>query len=158
MRVGFGYDIHRLVPGRPLILGGVSIAFERGLDGHSDADVVCHAVADALLGAAALGDIGMHFPDTDPAYKNASSIALLESIVGRMREHGYRIANVDATILAEAPRLLPHREAICSKLAGVLGVAPARVSVKATTNEGLDAVGRGEAIAVHAVAVLEEAG
>lgn len=157
MRVGFGYDIHRLEEGRALILGGVDIAFDKGLAGHSDADVLCHAVSDALLGAAALGDIGMHFPDTDPAYAGASSLDLLAKVADKVRSAGYRIMNVDATVIAEAPKLLPHREAMISNIAGVLGIEASAVSVKATTNEGLDAAGRGEAVAADAVACVEDA-
>lgn len=157
VRVGFGYDVHRLVPGRRLVLGGVDIPFELGLLGHSDADVLVHAVMDALLGAAGLRDIGHHFPDTDPAYKGADSIALL----GRVREllagQGWRPVNVDCSLLCERPRISPHREAMRERLAGALGLSPPDVGIKATTNEGLGFVGAGEGIAAYAVALIEKA-
>ena len=156
MRIGYGYDIHRLVEGRRLILGGVSIPFDKGLEGHSDADVLCHAISDALLGATALGDIGIHFPDTDSEYKDASSLDLLASVVKELSKAGIRIGNVDVTVVAEEPKLLLHREAMAANIARVLGIDVSRVSIKATTNEGLDAVGRGEAIAAHAVTLVEE--
>jgi len=155
MRVGFGYDIHLLVQGRPLILGGVEIPYLKGLSGHSDADVLCHAVSDALLGAAAIGDIGVHFPDTDNAYKGISSIALLEKVVSMIVSEGYRIINIDSTIVAQAPRLSSFRDTMRENIAKAAGISPLNVSVKATTNEGADATGRGEAIAVYAVAMLE---
>ena len=155
MRVGFGYDIHPLVTGRPLILGGVNIPFEKGLDGHSDADVLCHAVTDALLGAAALGDIGEHFPDTDPAYKNARSIDLLGRVVAKLHEAGYAIGNVDSTVVAEAPRLLPYKEKIQTTIASALTIDKQKVSVKAKTQEGFGPVGRGEAVAAYAVVSIE---
>ncbi|HDQ46158.1 MAG TPA: 2-C-methyl-D-erythritol 2,4-cyclodiphosphate synthase [bacterium] len=158
MRVGFGYDIHPLVPGRRLILGGVLISFDKGLRGHSDADVLCHAVSDALLGAAALGDIGLLFPDTDPGYRDADSLMLLRQVAEKVRNAGYEISNIDTTVVAEAPRIKPHRDAMIRNLAGALGLSPGRVSVKATTNEKLDATGRGEAIAAHAVVMLRAAG
>jgi 2-C-methyl-D-erythritol 4-phosphate cytidylyltransferase/2-C-methyl-D-erythritol 2,4-cyclodiphosphate synthase len=154
VRAGTGYDLHRIVPGRALVLGGVTIATDRGAEGHSDADAVCHAVTDALLGAACLGDIGRHFPDTVPAWKGASSTALLERAAGMIRGAGFDIANVDATILLEHPKLSPFVEAIRGGLADALDVSVECVSIKAKTNEGLDAVGRGEAIACHAVALL----
>lgn len=156
MRIGHGYDVHRLVEGRPLVLGGVKIPYEKGLLGHSDADVLTHAVTDALLGAAALGDIGGLFPDTDPAYKDADSIALCRAVVARLREAGYRVSNVDATILAQAPKLAPFIPQMRRNLATVLGVAPDAVSVKATTEEGLGFTGAGEGIAAHAVCLLSE--
>jgi 2-C-methyl-D-erythritol 2,4-cyclodiphosphate synthase len=155
MRVGQGYDIHRLVPDRPLMLGGVAIPSDLGLLGHSDGDVVLHAVGDALLGAAALGDIGQHFPDTDPDWRGADSADLLARIVALVRETGYVPVNADISIVAERPRLGEHRDAMRSRIADLLGLDRSAVSVKARTNEGLDAVGRGEAIAVHAVALLE---
>ena len=156
MRVGFGYDLHPLVEGRPLILGGVAVPFDRGLDGHSDADVLCHAIGDALLGVVALGDIGDHFPDSDPAYRDASSLDLLGRIGARLRRKGFRVGNVDATIVAEAPKCGPFRERMVDGIAGVLEVDRGRISVKATTNEGLGPVGRGEAIAAYAVVLVEE--
>ena len=154
MRVGTGYDLHRLVDGRPLVLGGVAVAAERGALGHSDADVICHAVTDAVLGAARAGDIGRLFPDTDPKWKDASSIGLLAGACALVRERGFTIANVDVVVILERPKLAPHREAIERTLAEALGIDAEHVSVKAKTNEGMDAVGRGEAIAAHAVALL----
>ena len=156
VRVGSGYDLHRLVEGRPLVLGGEPIPFDRGLAGHSDADVLSHAITDAILGAAALGDIGQHFPDTDPRWKDASSIVMLARVAALARERGFAIANVDATVIAERPKLGPHRTAIVSRLSDALCVSPGAISVKAKTNEGMDAIGRGEAIAVHAVVLLEQ--
>jgi 2-C-methyl-D-erythritol 4-phosphate cytidylyltransferase / 2-C-methyl-D-erythritol 2,4-cyclodiphosphate synthase len=155
-RVGTGYDLHRLVEGRPLILGGVVVPFDRGLAGHSDADVLSHAITDAVLGAAALGDIGQHYPDTDPRWKGALSVALLAESAGRVRALGYEIVNVDATLIAERPKLGPHRAAIVECLARALALPAESISVKAKTNEGLDATGRGEAIAAHAVALLRK--
>jgi 2-C-methyl-D-erythritol 4-phosphate cytidylyltransferase/2-C-methyl-D-erythritol 2,4-cyclodiphosphate synthase len=155
MRIGNGYDLHRLVAGRPLILAGVTIPFELGLDGHSDADIVCHAVTDAVLGAAGLGDIGRLFPDTDPKWKGADSIQLLKGAIARVREAGYRVSNVDVTVIAQKPKLLPHLEAMRANLAAALDVEPAAVSVKGKTNEGVDSMGRGESMACHAVALLE---
>lgn len=158
MRVGFGYDSHRFEEGRKLILGGVVISYEKGLKGHSDADVLIHAIIDALLGAAALGDIGSRFPDTDEKWRGADSAKLLESVVAEVRENGWRIENVDATVICERPKLLPHIAAIRSCLAEVLfpgdtdGVD--RVSVKGKTNEKMDDVGAGAGIEVHAVALL----
>lgn len=154
MRIGLGYDVHRLVAGRPLILGGVSIPHETGLLGHSDADVLTHAVIDALLGAAALGDIGAHFPDTDPEWKGADSIALLETVVARIAEVGFAVGNVDATIVMQRPKLRPHIDAMRNRLAGAMGVGIGAVSVKATTGEGMGFTGREEGVAVHAVALL----
>jgi 2-C-methyl-D-erythritol 4-phosphate cytidylyltransferase / 2-C-methyl-D-erythritol 2,4-cyclodiphosphate synthase len=156
MRVGSGYDLHRLVEGRPLILGGVAIPFGRGLAGHSDADALCHAVTDAILGAASQGDIGQHFPDSDTRWKGASSIDLLRRAAAIVASVGYRVVNVDATIIAERPTLGPFRAAMAAGLAAALGVEPSAVSVKAKTNEGVDAAGRGDAIAVHAIALLEQ--
>jgi 2-C-methyl-D-erythritol 4-phosphate cytidylyltransferase/2-C-methyl-D-erythritol 2,4-cyclodiphosphate synthase len=153
-RAGIGYDLHRLVEGRPLILGGVTIPFDRGLAGHSDADAVCHAITDALLGAAAAGDIGRHFPDTDPRWKGASSIDLLRRTTAFIAERGLEIGNVDASIIAERPKLAPYVDAMRATLAEALGVAIDRVSIKGKTNEGVGALGRGEAIAVHAIALL----
>lgn len=152
--VGLGYDSHRLVPGRRLILGGVRIESELGLEGHSDADVLSHAIIDALLGAAGMGDIGQHFPDTDERYRDADSIALLALVVERLRGEGREIVNVDATVIMEHPKLAPHREAIQARLAEAIGVAPGRVNVKATTGEGMGFVGRGEGVAALAVASL----
>ena len=151
---GIGWDSHRLVEGRPLVLGGVTIPFERGLAGHSDADVLVHAVIDALLGAAALGDIGEYFPDTDERWAGADSIALLRRVVGLVAERGLAVTHVDATVVIERPRLGPHRDAIREALAGALGVGPDRVNVKASTGEGLGFVGRGEGVAALAVATL----
>jgi 2-C-methyl-D-erythritol 4-phosphate cytidylyltransferase/2-C-methyl-D-erythritol 2,4-cyclodiphosphate synthase len=157
MRIGHGYDLHVLVDGRKLILAGVTIPFDKGLRGHSDADVICHAVTDAILGAAAAGDIGRHFPDTDPAWKDANSIALLTRAAEVVREAGYAISNVDVTVIAQKPKLLSYVSAMCDNLARALGVEPAQVSVKGKTNEGVDAVGQGEAIAAHAVALVTRA-
>ena len=156
-RVGTGYDLHRLVGGRPLILGGVLVPFDKGLDGHSDADALAHAVTDAVLGAAAAGDIGLHFPDSDPKWKNASSLAMLKDAVALAWTSGFRVANVDAVVITERPKLAPFIESIRESLAGVLGVELSRVSVKGKTNEGIGEIGRGDAIAVHAVALLVEA-
>jgi 2-C-methyl-D-erythritol 4-phosphate cytidylyltransferase / 2-C-methyl-D-erythritol 2,4-cyclodiphosphate synthase len=153
--VGTGYDLHTLVEGRPLVLGGVHVPSERGALGHSDADVVCHAVTDAILGAAALGDIGRHFPDTDPAWKDASSLDLLARAAALVRGAGYGVANVDVSVILERPKVAPFTEAIRKAVAGALELPVSRVSVKGKTNEGVDAVGRGEAIAAHAVALLE---
>jgi 2-C-methyl-D-erythritol 4-phosphate cytidylyltransferase/2-C-methyl-D-erythritol 2,4-cyclodiphosphate synthase len=153
-RAGTGYDLHRLVAGRPLILGGVTIPAERGALGHSDADVVCHAVTDAILGAAGLGDIGRRFPDSDPRWKDASSIGLLRNVVALVREQGFEIGNVDVTVILEAPKIRDHVDAMRASVAAALGIDVARVSVKGKTNEGVDAVGRGEAIAAHAIALI----
>jgi 2-C-methyl-D-erythritol 4-phosphate cytidylyltransferase / 2-C-methyl-D-erythritol 2,4-cyclodiphosphate synthase len=154
LRVGFGYDLHRLVEGRPLVLAGVRLPFEKGLSGHSDADAVCHAVTDALLGAANLGDIGKLFPDTDPRWKDADSLRLLEAACARVREAGYRLVNVDVVVVAQQPKIGPHTAAMRDSLARALTIDPGRVAIKGKTNEGVDATGRGEAIAVHAVALL----
>lgn len=154
MRIGQGFDLHALVKGRRLILGGVLIPFEKGLEGHSDADVLIHAVCDALLGAAALGDIGRHFPDTDPKYKNADSRALLREVAKKLRQAELAVANIDATIIAQAPRMSPHIAAMVANLAADLEVRPGQVNVKAKTAERLGAIGRGEGIAAEAVALL----
>ena len=155
IRIGQGYDIHRLVEDRPLILGGVNIPAEKGLLGHSDADVLLHALTDAVFGAAALGDIGRHFPDTDPQFKGADSRVLLRECVKRVHAAGWGIVNVDASIVAQAPKLAPHMETIRASVAETLGIDLGCVNIKAKTNEGMDAVGRKEAIEVHAVALLE---
>lgn len=151
---GIGYDSHRFAVGRPLVLGGVEIPHEAGLAGHSDADVLTHALIDALLGAAGLGDIGQHFPDTDPAYEDCDSIDLLARVLERLREGGWRIEHVDATVMMERPKLGAHRDAIRARLAGALSLDLAHVSVKATTGEGMGFVGRGEGAAAIAVATL----
>ncbi len=156
LRIGHGYDVHRLTEGRRLILGGVEVPYEKGLLGHSDADVLTHAVMDALLGAAALGDIGRLFPDTDAAYAGISSILLLERVAERLREAGYAVVNLDATVLAQAPKLAPYRERMRENLARALSLDTSRVSVKATTEEGLGFTGEGLGIAAHAVALLEK--
>ena len=156
MRIGHGYDVHRLGEGRKLILGGVEIPFEKGLLGHSDADVLAHAVMDALLGAAALGDIGKLFPDSDPAYAGADSLVLLRRVAEVLAEHGYGIGNVDATVLAQRPKLAPHIPEMRERLAAAMGIGPGQVSVKATTEEGLGFTGTGEGIAAHAVALIGE--
>lgn len=153
-RIGQGYDVHRLVPGRKLVLGGEEIPFERGLLGHSDADVLLHALGDALLGAASLGDLGSHFPPGEQAWKDASSSELLRIIAGLVATAGYRVVNCDLTLLAEAPRLAPYRERIRERIAGILGIAAGDVGLKATTNEELGAIGRGEGMAALAVALL----
>ncbi|HEV8211538.1 MAG TPA: 2-C-methyl-D-erythritol 2,4-cyclodiphosphate synthase, partial [Vicinamibacterales bacterium] len=153
-----GYDLHRLVAGRPLILGGVTIPAERGALGHSDADVVCHAVTDAILGAASLGDIGRQFPDSDPRWKDASSIGLLRHVVALVREQGFEVGNVDVTVILETPKIRDHVDAMRASVAAALGIDVARVSVKGKTNEGVDAVGRGEAIAAHAIALIRALG
>jgi 2-C-methyl-D-erythritol 4-phosphate cytidylyltransferase/2-C-methyl-D-erythritol 2,4-cyclodiphosphate synthase len=153
-RAGVGYDIHRLVEGRPLILGGVTIPFERGLIGYSDADALCHAITEAILGAAAAGDIGRHFPDSDPQWKGASSLDLLRRAAAIVARHGLRVQNVDASILAERPKLAPFVDAMRANLADALGVDVGQVSVKGKSNEGVGEIGRGEAIAVHATALL----
>ncbi len=155
MRIGFGYDCHRLVAGRPLVLGGVRIECQVGLDGHSDADAVLHAVTDALLGAMAAGDIGELFPDTDPKYAGACSGGFLAHAMKLVDDAGLRVANCDVTVLAERPKLSPHKDAMRERIAGLLGVDVESVAVKAKTNEGLDAVGRGEAIAAMAMVLLE---
>ncbi len=156
MRSGIGWDSHRLVPGRRLVLGGVEVPFDRGLDGHSDSDVLTHAVIDALLGAAALGDIGRHFPDTDERWRDADSIELLRAVVGLLAERGHTIGNVDCTVILEAPKLAPHREAIRARLAEALGIDAGLVNVKASTGEGMGFVGRGEGAAALAVVSIGE--
>ena len=155
LRVGHGYDVHRLTEGRALILGGVTVPFDRGLLGHSDADVLTHAVMDALLGAAALGDIGKLFPDSDAAYAGADSIALLERVTALLREHGWQVGNVDATVVAQAPRLAPYIPDMRRRLAEAMGLDVDCVSVKATTEERLGFTGSGEGMAAHAVALIE---
>ena len=157
MRIGQGYDVHRLTEGRDLILGGVKIPYEKGLQGHSDADVLVHAVMDALLGAAALGDIGQHFPDTDPAYKGISSISLLEHVGELLEEKGYVVENIDATIIAQRPKLAAYRPQMAEKIAKALKLEPSRVSVKATTEEGLGFTGTGDGMAAQAITLLTEA-
>jgi 2-C-methyl-D-erythritol 2,4-cyclodiphosphate synthase len=152
---GIGWDSHRLVAGRPLILGGVTIPHDRGLDGHSDADVLTHAVIDALLGAAALGDIGQHFPDSDERYRDADSIELLRTVVALLAERGLDVAHVDTTVIMERPKLARHRDAIRASLAAALGVEPQNVNVKASTGEGMGFVGREEGVAALAVATLQ---
>lgn len=155
MRIGNGYDVHKLVPGRKLILGGVEIPHETGLLGHSDADVLTHAVADALLGALALGDIGKHFPDTDPAYAGADSLKLLSHVAALCREHGYRASSMDATVLCQRPKLAPHIATMRENIAAAIGISADLVSVKATTEEGLGFTGEGAGIAAHAVCMME---
>ena len=155
LRVGHGYDVHRLVEGRALILGGVTVPFDRGLLGHSDADVLTHAVMDALLGAAALGDIGKLFPDSDAAYAGADSIVLLERVTALLREHGWQVGNVDATVVAQAPKLAPYIPEMRRRLAEAMGLDVDCVSVKATTEERLGFTGSGEGMAAHAVALIE---
>ncbi len=157
-RIGTGYDVHRLVAGRPLILGGVDVPYERGLEGHSDADVLLHAVKDALLGAAAMGDIGRHFPDSDLAYKGISSLKLLAVVGEKLAAAGWRVHNIDAVIIAERPKLTPHFPAMNANIAATLGIGEGQVNVKATTTEGLGFAGRGEGIAAHAVATIVPVG
>ena len=156
MRIGHGYDVHRLVPGRDLIIGGVKIEYELGLDGHSDADVMLHAVMDALLGAAALRDIGYHFPDTDMRYKGADSRMLLREVARKIDEAGYRLGNVDVTMIAQRPKLKPHIPQMMENIAADLGVEVNRVNVKATTEEKLGFTGEGLGMSCHAVCILEE--
>lgn len=155
IRIGQGFDVHALVQGRPLIIGGVTIPYDRGLDGHSDADVLLHAITDAILGAAALGDIGRHFPDTDPRYRGADSRVLLREALARVHAAGFEVTNVDATIIAQAPRMAPHVPAMVAAIAADLGVALGQVNVKAKTTERLGFTGRGEGIAAEAVALLQ---
>ena len=154
MRIGQGYDVHRLVEGRKLIIGGVDIPYEKGLLGHSDADVLLHAVMDALLGAAALGDIGQHFPDSDERYKGISSIALLKEVGKILQENGYMIENIDSTVIAQRPKLLPYRPQMAENIAAALGIEKEQVSVKATTEEGIGFTGTGEGISAQAIALL----
>ena len=156
MRIGHGYDVHKLVEGRDLILGGVKIDYDKGLLGHSDADVLLHAVSDALLGAAGLGDIGKHFPDTDPQYKGADSLALLRVVAEKVREAGYRVSNIDVTMIAQRPKLAPHIPKMVNNIAGAVGIAQNRVNVKATTEEKLGFTGEGLGMSCHAVCLLEE--
>src|SRR5512141_760506 len=154
-RFGIGYDIHRLVPGRKLVLGGVRISHSLGLLGHSDADVLLHAICDALLGAAALGDIGKHFPDSDPRFKDIDSRELLRQVAGLLADRGRRVVNIDATIIAEAPRMAPHNPRMVANIAADVGIEPHYVNVKATTTEGLGFTGRGEGIAAQAICLVE---
>ncbi|MBQ1170940.1 MAG: 2-C-methyl-D-erythritol 2,4-cyclodiphosphate synthase [Oscillospiraceae bacterium] len=156
MRIGHGYDVHKLVEGRDLILGGVKIDYEKGLLGHSDADVLLHAVSDALLGAAGLGDIGKHFPDTDPQYKGADSLVLLQVVAQRVKEAGYRVSNIDVTMIAQRPKLKDHIPQMVLNIAGAVGIAADRVNVKATTEEKLGFTGEGLGMSCHAVCLLEE--
>lgn len=157
MRVGMGYDVHQLVEGRPLILGGVEIPHEKGLLGHSDADVLLHAIMDAMLGAAALGDIGRHFPDSDPAYKGADSMKLLAACREKIAEKGYQVHNLDALICAQAPKMAPHIETMCTNIAAALGIDVDAVNVKATTTERLGFVGEKKGMSAYAVCLLEDA-
>ena len=154
MRVGMGYDVHRLAEGRDLILGGVQIPWEKGLLGHSDADVLIHAIMDALLGAAALGDIGRHFPDTDPAYEGISSVMLLKHVAELLQENGYGITNIDATIIAQKPKMAPHIPQMRENIADALGIGLSALNIKATTEEGLGFTGRGEGLASQAICLL----
>ena len=156
MRIGHGYDVHRLVENRPLIIGGVSIGYDKGLDGHSDADVLLHAIMDALLGAAALGDIGKLFPDTDEQFRGADSRVLLREVIARVSDAGYVVSNIDATILAQAPKMRPHIDNMRANIAADCGVSLSDVNVKATTEEGLGFTGSGEGISAHAVCLLCE--
>ena len=156
MRIGHGYDVHKLVPDRDLILGGVKIDYELGLLGHSDADVLLHAVSDALLGAAGLGDIGRHFPDTDPKYKGADSLKLLENVAEKVKAAGYRVSNIDVTMIAQRPKLKDHIPQMVQNIAGAVGVDSSRVNVKATTEEKLGFTGEGLGMSCHAVCLLEE--
>ncbi|MCC6798235.1 MAG: 2-C-methyl-D-erythritol 2,4-cyclodiphosphate synthase [Candidatus Hydrogenedentes bacterium] len=155
IRVGLGYDLHRLVEGRPLILGGIAVPFEKGLEGHSDADALAHAITDALLGAAALGNIGQHFPDTDPRYKDADSIELLSHAAEMLRARGYRIVNIDSNIVAQRPKLNPHLDAMRARLSECLQIDVGCISVKAKTNERVGPEGREEAISTQAIALIE---
>ena len=156
VRIGHGYDIHRMVEGRRLILGGVKIPFRKGLDGHSDADVLLHAVCDALLGSLSLGDIGMHFPDQDPQYKDISSLKLLRKVHDMVIKKGFKLGNIDVTIVAQQPKLSEYISEMCENIAQTLGVNKEAINVKATTTEGLGFVGEGDGIAAHAVALVEE--
>ena len=157
MRIGMGYDVHRLTENRKLILGGVEIPYEKGLLGHSDADVLLHAIMDALLGAAALGDIGKHFPDTDPAYKGISSILLLKHVGGLLRSNGWKIGNIDATVIAQRPKLAPYIRNMCENIAEALDIDIDQINVKATTEEGLGFTGEGLGIASNAICIVEKA-
>ena len=155
MRIGHGYDVHKLVEGRPLIIGGVEIPYEKGLLGHSDADVLLHAISDALLGAVALGDIGAHFPDTDPRYKGADSLLLLKEVCNIIRKHGFEIENIDSTVLAQRPKLRPYIDEMRARISANTGIDINRISIKATTEEGLGFTGEGLGIAAHAVCLLK---
>jgi 2-C-methyl-D-erythritol 2,4-cyclodiphosphate synthase len=157
IRIGHGYDVHRLVAGRKLILGGVAIPFEKGLDGHSDADVLLHALCDALLGSLSLGDLGIHFPDTDPRYKDSDSVELLKRVTGMVKEKGFNLGNIDATIVAEQPKISGYIDQMKDTIAHTTGIDRDQISIKATTTEGLGFVGRGEGIAAHAVVLVERA-
>ena len=157
MRIGEGYDVHRLVDGRQLILGGVNIPYSKGLDGHSDADVLVHAIMDALLGAAAIGDIGKLFPDNDPAYLGIDSLLLLRRVCERLSSDGYRIVNIDSTVIAQAPKLAPHIETMRANVATTLGIEVGQVNIKATTEEGLGFTGTGEGISAQAICAIEKA-
>ena len=153
-RVGFGMDVHRLVEGRALVLGGITIPSPVGLEGHSDADVLLHAISDALLGAAGLGDIGQHFPDTDPRFKGVASLSLLNRVGALLEQEGYRVVNIDSTVLLEKPKVAPYTNAMRSAIARTLGIQPDQISIKATTSEGLGEIGRGEGAAAYAVALV----
>lgn len=153
-RIGEGWDVHALVPGRPLVIGGVTIPHPVGLLGHSDADVLLHAITDALLGAAALGDIGAHFPDTDPVFRGADSLRLLAEAVRRVRQEGWQVGNIDCTVVAQAPRMAPHREAMRDAIVRALGIEPGQVNVKAKTAEKLGPVGQGQSIEAHAISLI----
>lgn len=155
IRIGHGYDVHRLVEGRKLMLGGVTIPFARGLDGHSDADVLLHALCDALLGSLSLGDLGIHFPDTDPRYKDSDSLELLKRVLNMVKEKGFSIGNIDATVIAEQPKISGYIDQMKDTIAHTTGIDREQISIKATTTEGLGFVGRGEGIAVHAVVLVE---
>jgi len=157
IRIGHGYDVHRLVEGRKLILGGVAIPFARGLEGHSDADVLLHALCDALLGSLSLGDLGIHFPDTDPRYKDSDSVELLKRVTGMVKEKGFNLGNIDATIVAEQPKISGYIDQMKDTIAHTTGIDRDQISIKATTTEGLGFVGRGEGIAAHAVVLVERA-
>ena len=157
IRIGHGYDVHRLVEGRKLILGGVAIPFTRGLDGHSDADVLLHALCDALLGTLSLGDLGIHFPDTDPRYKDSDSLDLLTRVLNMVKEKGFYIGNIDATIVAEQPKISGYIDQMKDTIAHTTGIDREQISIKATTTEGLGFLGRGEGIAAHAVVLVERA-
>ena len=156
MRIGSGYDVHRFTPKRPLVIGGVVIPHERGLDGHSDADVLTHAICDALLGGAGLGDIGMHFPDTDPLFKDIDSQQLLAEVCQMLDQNEFEIVNLDATILAQKPKIAPYREKMIERLAGTLGITPQQINIKATTTEALGAIGRQEGIAAMCTALIQK--
>jgi len=158
MRIGHGFDVHRLVPDRSLVIGGVTIPWQLGLLGHSDADVLLHAICDAMLGALGLGDIGRHFPDTDPAYKGIDSTRLLAHVVALASQQGYRVGNLDATVVAQQPKLAPHLPAMVARIAAICQVEAGRINVKATTTEQLGYTGRGEGIAAHAVVLMERTG